>query len=122
MSHKIVHWELIGPDGGALADFYRQLFGWSGEAPPGFDDYYMISAEQAGVGGAVGQGSSEMPAYLTLYVEVDGIDAYLDKIAGLGGRTVMPRTEIPDMVTYAMFADPAGNVVGLVEADVPTSQ
>jgi predicted enzyme related to lactoylglutathione lyase len=24
-------------------------------------------------------------------------------------------TEIPDMVTFAMFADPEGNVVGLVK-------
>lgn len=30
--------------------------------------------------------------------------------------TIVPTTEIPDMVTFALFADPDGNVVGLVKA------
>ena len=32
----------------------------------------------------------------------------------MGGKTVMPRTEM-EMVTFALLADPEGNVVGLVE-------
>ena len=35
----------------------------------------------------------------------------------MGGKTVMPTTEIPNMVTFAMFSDPDGNIVGLVKAD-----
>jgi predicted enzyme related to lactoylglutathione lyase len=31
----------------------------------------------------------------------------------LGGKTVIPVTEMPDVVTFAQFADPDGNVVGL---------
>lgn len=34
----------------------------------------------------------------------------------MGGKTVVPVTEIPDMVTFAQFADPEGNVVGLVKS------
>ena len=30
----------------------------------------------------------------------------------------MPRTVIPNVVTFANFADPQGNVVGLVESQV----
>ena len=33
----------------------------------------------------------------------------------LGGKTVMPVTEIPGMVTLAQFSDPQGNVIGLVK-------
>jgi predicted enzyme related to lactoylglutathione lyase len=122
MSHKIVHWELMGPDGGALAGFYRDLFGWSGESPPGFDHYDMISAEQAGVGGAVGQGSAEMASYLTMYVEVDHIDEYLTRIEASGGHITTPRTVLPGMVTFAMFTDPAGNLMGLVETETPPAE
>ena len=71
------------------------------------------------MGGAVGTGPEEMPNYLTIYVEVESIDDHLAKIGAAGGSTVMPRTEIPGTVTYALFSDPAGNVVGLVETDVP---
>lgn len=121
MANKIVHWELMGPDGEKMSRFYADMFGWNGQAVPGFDDYFMIDAEQTGLGGAVGKGSAEMPAYLTMYIEVDSIDEHLVKIEGAGGHTVMPRTVIPGTVTFAMFTDPAGNVVGLVEADEPAA-
>ena len=50
-----------------------------------------------------------------VYVQVPDINAHLAKIEAAGGKTVMPRTEIPDAVTMAIFTDPAGNNVGLVE-------
>lgn len=119
MGNKIVHWELMGTDADALRDFYGGIFDWATQATEGFEGYYLVDAEQTGVGGAVGRGPEEMPNYLTIYIEVDSIDEYLGRIGEAGGSTVIPRTEIPDIVTFAMFADPAGNVVGLVESDMP---
>ncbi len=119
MANKIVHWELMGADGKGLSDFYAGLFDWNIEPVEGFDGYNLVDGEQTGVGGAVGTGPEEMPNYLTIYVEVESIDDHLAKIGAAGGSTVMPRTEIPGTVTYALFSDPAGNVVGLVETDVP---
>ena len=117
MSAKpIVHFEIMGPDGAALKDFYSGLFDWNAPAVEGFENYFMVS-DEIGVGGAVGQGNENMPNYLTLYIEVDEIDAYLAKVADAGGSTVVPRTEIPDTVTFALFTDPAGNMVGLVEGE-----
>ncbi|MBT8212298.1 MAG: VOC family protein [Acidimicrobiia bacterium] len=119
MGNKIVHWELMGPDGGAMAGFYKDMFGWESEPVPGFDGYHMVDGDHAGLGGAVGKGSEEMPAYLTMYIEVASINEHLAKIEAAGGGTVVPRTVVPDMVVFAMFADPAGNLVGLVEQDTP---
>ena len=51
------------------------------------------------------------------YVEVNDLQAYLDKAEKLGGKTIMPPTEIPDQVTLAMFTDPEGNVIGLVKSE-----
>jgi predicted enzyme related to lactoylglutathione lyase len=121
-ANPIVHWEMMGPDGDAQKDFYSSIFDWSFQATEGFEGYYMTDAESAGVGGAVGKGPEEMPSYLTLYVQVDSIDDTLAQVSAQGGATVMPRTEIPGVVTFAMFADPAGNVVGLVEAETPAGE
>ena len=45
-------------------------------------------------------------------------DHYRSKeVIDLGGKTVVPETEIPNMVTFALFADPEGNVVGLVKSE-----
>jgi len=122
VAHKIVHWELMGPDGDALAGFYRALFGWDSEAVPGFDRYNMVDGETAGIGGAVGQGPDAMPNYMTFYVEVASIDEHLAKVEAAGGSTVMARTVIPGTVTFGMFSDPAGNMVGLVESETPPAE
>lgn len=122
MAHEIVHWEFMGPDGAAITAFYESLFGWKTEEVPGFDGYNLVGADQAGVGGAVGQGSESMPAYVTVYVQVDDVAEHLAKAEAAGGRIVMPRTVVPDMVTFGLFSDPAGNVVGVVEAEMPSAE
>lgn len=122
MGNKIVHWELMAADGEKLAAFYRDIFGWNSQPTPGFDGYNMVSAEDAGVGGAVGTGDESMPNYLTIYVEVESVDDHLAKIEAGGGRTLVPRTALPGIVTFGLFADPAGNMVGLVEAEIPPAE
>jgi predicted enzyme related to lactoylglutathione lyase len=118
MASKIVHWEIIGPDGGALKAFYGGVFGWEFDSPEGFGDYHLVPDAQSGVGGAVGQGDENMSSYVTLYLQVPDINAHLAQIETNGGKTMVPRTEIPGAdVTYAMFSDPAGNMVGLVEGE-----
>jgi predicted enzyme related to lactoylglutathione lyase len=115
MASKLVHWEIMGPNATALTSFYGDLFGWEFDSPPGFGDYHLVSDEQAGIGGAVGKGDEQMPNYVTLYLAVPDINAHLARIESHGGKTLVPRTVIPDTVIFAMFSDPAGNVVGLVE-------
>ena len=115
--NRIVHWELMGPDGQVMKDFYSSIFDWEFQSPPGFDNYHMTDDEGTGVGGAVGQGMEEMPAYSAIYVQVENIDETLAKIEESGGKTLVPRTVIPDTVVFGMFHDPAGNLVALVEED-----
>ena len=121
-ANPIVHWELMSPDGDALRDFYAGLFDWNFQGAEGFDKYYMVGADDAVVGGAVGQGNENMPSYSVFYVQVEDIDEHLGKINANGGSTVVPKTVIPNMVTFALFNDPAGNMVGLVEAATPGAE
>jgi predicted enzyme related to lactoylglutathione lyase len=115
LGNPVTHFELMGPNGDAQRDFYSNVFDWQVNEVEGFGGYYLVQTGDGQLGGAVGQGSEEMPNYVTIYVSVDEIDAKLEEIENAGGQTVLPRTEIPDMVTYALFKDPAGNLVGLVE-------
>jgi predicted enzyme related to lactoylglutathione lyase len=50
-----------------------------------------------------------------LYVQVPDLQAALDRIAAAGGQTVHPPTEVPGIITFALFKDPAGNLLGLVK-------
>jgi predicted enzyme related to lactoylglutathione lyase len=122
MAHNIVHWELMGPDADQLATFYRALFGWNVEAVEGFEGYHMVSGDDAGIGGGIGSGSEPMTSYQTFYVEVDSVDEHLAKASANGASTVMERTVVPGMVTFGLFRDPAGNLVGVVEAETPAAE
>lgn len=113
MGGPVVHFEIIGKDGKKLHAFYSGVFGWVINADNPMD-YGLVEAQGAGIGGGVGQGDASR---VTFYIEVDDPQAYLDKIESNGGKTIVPVTEIPGMVTFAQFADPEGNVVGLVKSE-----
>lgn len=115
--NPIVHWELMGPDGATQRAFYESIFDWKFVTPEGFDNYHTTEGESMGVNGAVGQGSEDTPTYQCIYVAVDDIDIKLAEVEAAGGKTVLPKTVLPDVVTFAMFNDPAGNIVGLVEGE-----
>lgn len=47
---------------------------------------------------------------------VDDPEAKLKEIEAKGGKTVQPVMTIPNGPTIALFADPAGNTIGLIKS------
>jgi predicted enzyme related to lactoylglutathione lyase len=117
---EVTHFEIEGPDGKGLQAFYAGLFGWSVDANNPMD-YGIVSPVENGIGGGIAA-SQDGKSHVRVYVEVDSIDPVLEKVQAMGGRTVMPRTVLPGMVTMAQFEDPAGNVIGLAETETPPAQ
>src|ERR1039457_3477023 len=49
-----------------------------------------------------------------IYMRVDDLDGYLDRAEQLGGKRLVPPTDLPgDFGRFAIFTDPDGNQVGL---------
>ena len=116
MSNPIVHWELNTKDADKTKEFLASLFGWHVDSNNPMN-YGMIDTHtEKGINGGI-QDSGQAPKATTVYIEVDDLQAYLDKAESLGGKTVMPIVVIPNMVTMAMFSDPHGNVFGLVKSE-----
>jgi uncharacterized protein len=107
MAHPVIHFEVSGQDLDKLQQFYGDLFGWQTEKLPGEMPYAMVKGEDGGIGGGIGQ-APEGAGHVTFYVGAD------DPQAQLGGKTILPVTELPE-VTIALFADPEGHVVGLAK-------
>jgi predicted enzyme related to lactoylglutathione lyase len=113
MANQVSWFEVTGKDGAKLQQFYGGLFGWKIDAGNPMN-YGIVDSGEGGIGGGIGA-SQNGSKQVTFYVSVDDLEAYLAKAEQLGGRTVVPVTEIPDMVTFAQIADPEGNVVGIVK-------
>ncbi len=114
MAAPVVHFEVIGKDGKKLQNFYSKLFDWKINADNPLN-YGLVEAGSGGIGGGIGAAQPGQPASVTFYVGVPDVKAALKKAESLGGKTVVPETEIPNMVTFGMFADPEGNHVGVVQ-------
>jgi len=113
MANAVIHFEVVGKDLAGLQSFYGDLFGWKTEAIPEMG-YAMVQKEGEGIAGGLGRSQDGGPGHVTFYVSTDDPQATLDRAEALGGKTVMPVTELPQ-VTLAMFADPEGHVIGLVK-------
>ena len=51
---------------------------------------------------------------VSVYMRVDDLQASLDRAETLGGKALVPPTDLPDGYgRFAMFADPDGNSIGL---------
>src|SRR4029450_2800217 len=113
MNNPVTHFEIGAADHQALVKFYGELFGWGlREVSEG---YTLIDTRGGGgLNGGIGRSGTGDP-WATFYVEVDDLQACLDRAGELGGRTVLGVTEMPGMA-FAMFDDPDGLLVGLVRA------
>ena len=111
MPHPVVHFEIGCRDTGRTREFFSGLFGWEIDSGP-MGTVNTRSAE--GVQGHITALGHEPQHYTTFYVEVEDVQAYLDKATALGGKMVVPPVKIPTG-TFAWFADPDGNTIGLLQ-------
>ena len=115
MPNPVVHFEILGVNGKGLQEFYSKLFDWKIDTNNPMD-YGMIEPSNGGIGGGVGQ-TPNMVGHLTFYVQVDDVEAYLKKAESLGGRTMMPPTQIPgNNIKVALLSDSEGHLIGLTQA------
>jgi uncharacterized protein len=124
MGNPVVHFEVIGRDPQALRTFYQRAFDWEFGPPMAQANYAMAhpgadgSAGRA-IDGGIGGAIDDYDGHVTFYVEVPDLDAALSKIHGLGGKTMMPPDTVPGGPRIALFTDPEGHVIGLVQAPTP---
>jgi predicted enzyme related to lactoylglutathione lyase len=124
MAGRVVHFEIPFDDGDRARGFYKEVFDWQVQTMPEMGGYTLVTSGPSGDQGPTEPGfinggmlSREDATHSgpVIVVDVDSIDATLEKIAGLGGSPVAPKTPVGDMGFAAYFKDPEGNVVGLWE-------
>jgi predicted enzyme related to lactoylglutathione lyase len=74
----------------------------------------LINTGAEGINGHITTLGHEPNNYVTVYVQVDDVKAYLDKATALGGKTLVPPIAIPTG-KFAWFADPEGNMIALIQ-------
>ena len=107
--HPIVHIELSTTDHEASSKFYSDVFGWKTTRDEAMNYSMFEYAEN--------QGGGFNP--IMLYIQTDDIEATLEKIEAHGGKTLLPKTEIPNTGWFAFFQDPTGNNMAIYKSMNP---
>jgi len=121
MGQPVVHFEVVGKDGGKLQSYYSELFGWEIDANNPMK-YGVVpregntNAEGVGIGGGVSEGPEGYEGHVTFYVEVPDVEAALAQAESLGGTRVMGPDKVMEGIEIGMLTDPEGNVVGVIKS------
>ena len=112
MPNPLCHFELMTNDLQKCKAFYGQVFDWQ------FDDssmpgYTLINAGAEPSGGVFPKPPEAPCPCLNVYFQVNDVDATLAKATEHGGSVIVPKSPIPNVGEFAIFADPEGVVVGV---------
>jgi uncharacterized protein len=137
----IVHFEIPSDNLERTRKFYTELFGWKMEKMPGTSqrEYWTFSTTTSN-----GEGSSssnnngdsggeqqrmvsggmmqrQMPQEpIMIYIGVDSVTEYSDKVERLGGKVIKQKTEVPNYGWFAICTDTENNGFALWEASTNT--
>ena len=112
MPCPVVHFEIGCRDRESAATFYAQLFDW--QMTPGEMATQIKTGPGAATTGHLVALGHEPFHYTNFYVEVPDLVAYLARASTLGCRTIIPPIPLPNGDSFAWFADPDGNTIGLL--------
>ncbi len=118
----VVHFEIPAEDEARAREFYGAAFDWRLDvlADLGYtnvvttpvDEATQTPLEPGAINGGLFERTSDL-ANPIITVDVDDIDAALERIVELGGSVVQAKTPIPGLGYFGYFRDTEGNVLGL---------
>lgn len=113
MSNTICHLEIPTTDLKKAGKFYNELFDWEIDYDWG-PDLAMFKTKEGQLSGGGFDRKNKITPGVVIYIEVQDIEAMLDKAERLGGKAIQRKTEIPrDIGWYGLFKDLDGNTIGL---------
>jgi predicted enzyme related to lactoylglutathione lyase len=110
-------WQILARDAEGVAAFYRDLFGWTLNNDNALGYRELRSGDDDGIDGGVWpSGGGDYPNFVQLFVQVDDIDASIEKAIAAGAKILVPKSALPDGDTMAILQDPHGMSFGLMSA------
>ena len=119
-NHPVVWFEVRGQDRERLQAYYGQLFGWDIQVD-GSGKYGEVKPNGKGIGGGIAEQMPGARSWVTFYVAANDVAGTLEQAQRLGGKVVVPTRRIPDGPEIAVFEDPEGHVIGLVNDSPPAT-
>jgi predicted enzyme related to lactoylglutathione lyase len=134
----IVHFEIPSDNLERTKKFYTDLFGWKIEKMPGTGqrEYWTFPTTTNDNGGGSsnndggdqrmvtgGMLERQMPQEpIMIYIGVDSVTEYSNKVERLGGKVIKQKTEVPGYGWFAICTDTENNGFALWEANTTNTK
>ena len=120
---KVVHFETPADNVERAVKFYKETFDWKITPVPEMK-YTLLGTVEVDKNnmpkelGAINGGLMERSFGIkgpVLTINVDNIDASIQKIQNKGGKIIQGKMEVPNIGLIAYFQDTEGNTLGLIQ-------
>jgi hypothetical protein len=116
MGNQIVHWELLVTDLQSAKIFYSKVFDWEFDESS-YPGYTLVDTGAQPGGGMMAKPDEVPGCALNTYFLVDDVDATMAKATEAGATVAVPKTAIPGIGHWAMFTDPDGIPIALLQPE-----
>jgi len=109
--------ELPSKDPAASVKFYAQIGGFTSSKMEmaGMGTYHVLESAGQSRAGVMQHPMPDAPQAWVPYVKVGNADQAADRAKKLGATLLVPPTAIPNVGRFAVFADPQGAVLGILQ-------
>jgi predicted enzyme related to lactoylglutathione lyase len=116
MANPLFHWELMVGNVEKAIEFYSTVFDWEIDRDS-LPNYPLIRTGDTPGGAFIAKPTSTPAPAMNTYFYVQDIESTLARALVSGGSLIAPKTPIPGMGFWAMFADPDGIPIGLLQPE-----
>jgi predicted enzyme related to lactoylglutathione lyase len=113
-----VWYELLTMDTAAAEKFYTAVVGWTTAPFDGASAPYTVLNDKAGAGvGGIMRlpDGMNVPPHWVMYLGVPDIDQAIARIEQMGGRTLSPPIDVPDVGRMRTMLDPQGAMFSIIQ-------
>lgn len=114
--------ELITNDVNSATQFYGEILGWQFQQDSNNPNYTLVRTNPlenpiAGIldKKAILCDDKNVPNHWGCYITVTNIEESISKVENLGGKIIVPCTNIPKVGIFAVIQDPTGAIISLME-------
>ena len=121
---RVIHFGIHAEKPDRAIEFYQRVLGWEFQKWDGPMPYWLITTgpdTQPGINGGLIQRQGQIDGQAVIAyvctVDVESVEAYVQKALNAGGVVAVPKTPIPGVGWLAYCKDTEGNLFGLMQSD-----
>lgn len=106
MGNPVVEFQILSKNPDQTAQFYSSLFGWEVDANNPMGYRRIQTGSPQGIQGGIWPSPPQAPTFVQLFMAVEDVPAAVQKAEGLGAKTIIPPTTLPEGDQMAVLIDP----------------